>query len=193
MLDILRQTPTSAEKEMEIAQLGNPILRQQALSLSHDQFSEYKDFFRNLESIMLEHNGVGIAAPQVSESIRAFIVASRPNARYPHAPLMEPTLMLNPEVTYQSDDIEMDWEGCLSIPGIRAKVPRSTEIVVRYETIAGELVEKTLNGFVARVFLHELDHLNGVVFLDRTESSEYVTEAEFQRIMSVNTPANTLN
>ncbi|RXJ70413.1 peptide deformylase [Veronia nyctiphanis] len=178
---------------MEIAQLGNPVLRQQALSLSHEKSDEYKAFFRDLESIMLEHNGVGIAAPQVSESIRAFIVASRPNARYPHAPMMQPTLMLNPEVIYQNDDIEMDWEGCLSIPGIRAKVPRSTEISVRYETISGECVEKTLSGFVARVFLHELDHLNGVVFLDRTESSEYVTEAEFQRIMSVNTPTSTSN
>ncbi|MFD2176021.1 peptide deformylase [Veronia pacifica] len=168
---------------MEIAQLGNPVLRQRAEAVKTSEFSELQPFFADLEKTMIVHHGVGIAAPQVSESIRAFIVAPKPNSRYPNAPLMPPTLMLNPKLISQSENIEMDWEGCLSIPGIRAKVPRASEIEVSYQTLDGNTVDTQFSGFAARVFLHELDHLEGIVFLDRTDSSEYVTDAEFMRII----------
>lgn len=169
---------------LEIAQLGNPILRQLATPLTPGQLTRYAPFFAALEKKMLEHNGVGIAAPQVSESVRAFIVASSPNPRYPNAPHMAPTLMINPELIWSSKETEKDWEGCLSIPGMRAKVSRHNKIEVRYTTIDGHEVKSHMEGFIARIFQHELDHLNGIVFLDRAEKHDYATEAEFMKIIS---------
>ncbi|MCG7584833.1 peptide deformylase, partial [Photobacterium sp. OFAV2-7] len=103
---------------------------------------------------------------------------------YPNAPQMEPTLMLNPELIWSSKETEKDWEGCLSIPGMRAKVSRHKKIEVRYTTIDGHEVKSHLEGFIARIFQHELDHLNGIVFLDRAEKHDYATEAEFMKIIS---------
>lgn len=164
---------------LTIAQLGNPILREHAAPLSAGQYQDFAPFFKALQHKMLEHNGVGIAAPQVNESIRAFIVASRPNPRYPDAPMMEPTLMLNPEIVWASESMEKDWEGCLSIPGIRALVNRHSHIEVRYDTLEGKEVKTQMEGFIARIFQHELDHLNGLVFLDQAEKADYYTEAEY--------------
>src|ERR1700677_4999174 len=104
-----------------------------------------------------DSNGVGIAAPQVYESKAIFIVASRPNPRYPTAPLMNPEVVINPEILERSTTIVKDWEGCLSIPGIRAEVPRHREIKVRYQSIDGLLIERDFSDFVARIFQHEDD------------------------------------
>ncbi|KLV09604.1 peptide deformylase [Photobacterium aquae] len=164
---------------LQIAELGHPVLRKQARPLPPETFSQYGAFFTALEKKMLYHNGVGIAAPQVGESIRAFIVASRPNPRYPNAPVMEPTLMINPEILWASADMEKDWEGCLSIPGIRALVSRHKHIEVRYFTPEGEEITTRLDGFIARIFQHELDHLNGLVFLDRADKTDYYSESEY--------------
>jgi peptide deformylase len=129
-----------------------------------------------------EADGVGIAAPQVHESQSLFIVASRPNARYPDAPLMEPEVVINPEILDRSPEMIKGWEGCLSIPGIRGEVPRHRTIRVRYRNLEGSMVERELTEFVARVFQHEYDHLHGVVFLDRLESvRDIVSEREYQR------------
>ena len=113
---------------LDIAELGNPILRCQAQSI--DQVREPKilqlidDLITTAESL----NGVGIAAPQVSESYRLFIVASRPSIRYPQAPKMNPTAMINPTIISYSKEIVKDWEGCLSVPGLRGLVPREATI-----------------------------------------------------------------
>lgn len=168
---------------LDIIQLGNPILRAQAVTLTSVQIEQSAPFLGSLKDIMSKYQGVGIAAPQVGQSVRAFIVASRPNARYPHAPLMEPTAMINPELLWQSDEMEQDWEGCLSIPGIRAKVNRHKRIQVRYQTESGQVIETEFDGFIARIFQHELDHLNGIVFLDRADKHDVVTESEYQKLM----------
>lgn len=126
--------------------------------------------------------GVGIAAPQVYEPLSLFIVASRPNPRYPHAPEMEPTVTINPEILWRSDETEKGWEGCLSIPGLRGLVPRHKRIGVRYLDRRGELIEAEYDGFLARVFQHEFDHLQGMVFVDRLETTlDLVTEKEYLR------------
>ncbi len=129
---------------------------------------------------MLKANGVGIAAPQVASSRAIFIVASRPNPRYPDAPSMEPLVVVNPEIVERSGDLVPGWEGCLSIPGFRGLVPRHPRIVARFLTVDGEAVERTFEGFIARVFQHEDDHLRGLVFLDRLASRrDVVTEKEY--------------
>ncbi len=99
--------------------------------------------------------------------------------------LMKPTAMLNPELLSASNDTETGWEGCLSVPGIRGLVRRNRQVRVRYLTREGDICEEEYEGFLARIFQHEFDHINGVVFLDRVEDShELVTEKEYLRIVS---------
>ena len=155
----------------EIAQLGATVLRLQAQIVADSQSAETKQLIASLQDTLATTQGVGIAAPQVGVSKRLIIIASRPTLRYPSAPLIEPTVMINPAFQPLSDAKEKDWEGCLSIPGIRALVPRYTEIAVSYTDQQGGLVETRLEGFVARVFQHEFDHLEGMVYLDRVENN----------------------
>jgi peptide deformylase len=165
-----------------IAQLGNPILRQQAQLINNVQDEYFQQLIDALITTATAANGVGIAAPQVSESYRLFIVASRPNPRYPSAPIMEPTAMINPRILAHSTDIVKGWEGCLSIPGIRGLVPRYQAIEVEYTTRDGQLHRQELTDFVARIFQHEYDHLDGIVFLDRVENTQdLMSEQEYQQ------------
>jgi len=172
-------------KLFEIAQLGNPILRQQAQPVADVTDKEIQTAIDALIETAISVNGVGIAAPQVSRSQRLFIVASRPNPRYPHAPLMEPTAMINPEIIAHSTEMVKDWEGCLSVPGIRGLVPRYQKIEVAYLDRDGHPQRQEFTDFVARIIQHELDHLNGIVFIDRVESDrDLYTEEEYQVLIS---------
>ncbi|NJN87377.1 MAG: peptide deformylase [Leptolyngbyaceae cyanobacterium SL_7_1] len=172
-----------------IAQLGEPVLRQPATLIEDSQAPWVQSLIDRLLVTLHQSNGVGIAAPQVAQSHRLFVVASRPNPRYPNAPLMNPTAMLNPRLISHTEDTVRDWEGCLSIPGIRGLVPRYSAIEVEYQTREGELHQQILEGFVARIFQHELDHLNGVVFLDRLESvQDIITDQVYLQRLQTPTP-----
>ena len=166
----------------QIAQLGHPVLRAPVEPVGVPVADEIRSLVADMLLTLRDANGVGIAAPQVYESKAIFIVASRPNPRYPTAPLMDPEVVINPEILERSTDIVKDWEGCLSIPGIRGEVPRHREIKVRYQSIEGQLIERQFSDFVARIFQHEDDHLHGIVFLDRLESTrDVITEKEYQK------------
>ncbi len=168
----------------QIAQLGQPVLRQTSEPVKDITNPSVQSLIDDMLATVADVNGVGIAAPQVYVPLRIFIISSRPNARYPHAPEMEPFAVINPELIISSEDAVKDWEGCLSIPGIRGLVPRSRRIGTRYLTRAGLIREEEFTDFAARIFQHELDHLNGTVFLDRLESSrDIVTEKEYIRMM----------
>jgi len=167
---------------LQIAQLGHPVLRQRASEVADPHGSGIQELIGDMLLTMTDGNGVGIAAPQVYVGSRVFIMASRPNPRYPNAPTMDPVAVTNPEITWRSDDTQTDWEGCLSIPGIRGLVPRHTEIRVSYMTLDGVCIEQHYTDFVARVFQHEYDHLEGVSFLDRVATTrDIVTEKEWMR------------
>ncbi len=169
----------------QISQLGHPVLRTPVEAVDFPVPESIRSLIADMLVTLRDANGVGIAAPQVYESKAIFIVASRPNPRYPTAPLMDPEVVINPEVLERSTAIVKDWEGCLSIPGIRGEVPRHKEIKVRYQSVEGQSVERELGDFVARIFQHEYDHLHGIVFLDRLDSPrDLVTEKEFQRLMA---------
>src|SRR3569832_2699569 len=169
-------------QSLQIAQLGNPILRQQAQLVNNVRDERIQQVIDALIVTAAASNGVGIAAPQVSESYRLFIVASRPNARYPNAPLIDPTAMINPRIIAHSTEKVKGWEGCLSIPGIRGLVPRYQAIEVEYITRDGQLHQQQFTDFAARIFQHEYDHLDGIVFLDRVESTQdLMTEQEYQQ------------
>lgn len=168
----------------EIAQLGAQVLRLQAEAVIDVHDVEIRQIIEAMQSTLATTSGVGIAAPQIGESKQIIIMASRPTPRYPSAPLMEPTVMINPGFRILSETKEKDWEGCLSIPGIRALVPRYQEIVIRYTDQQGEPVETQLSGFVARIFQHEVDHLEGKTYLDRVENNtDIFAESEFFKLV----------
>jgi peptide deformylase len=169
----------------EIAQLGAEVLRLHAEPVAEINSTETHALLDAMRATLANTQGVGLAAPQIGISRRAVIVASRPTPRYPNAPLMEPTVMLNPSFVPLSEATEKDWEGCLSIPGIRALVPRFKAIRIEYTDEQGNLIETRLEGFIARVFQHEFDHLNGLVFLDRVESNRDIfSESEYLKLFS---------
>jgi peptide deformylase len=168
-----------------IAQLGNPILRTVSKEIACLEAPAIRSLGDDLLETARHSNGVGIAAPQVSEPVRMIVIASRPGVRYPNAPELSPVVMVNPEVLWTSKEKESGWEGCLSIPGLRGLVPRHLRVGVRYLTMDGEKREVEYEGFPARVFQHEFDHLQGVLFVDRLESlNDLVTEQEYQRRLS---------
>jgi peptide deformylase len=168
--------------ELQIIELGHPTLRQIAqpvLDVSNDRLQSLID---QLRLTIQQTNGVGIAAPQVDCSDRLFIVASHPNSRYPNAPKMLPIAVINPKILAHSDEQVDGWEGCLSVPGIRGFVPRYRTIAVEYTGRDGKLYQQEFTDFIARIFQHELDHLDGLLFLDRVKSSrDLMSEKEFQR------------
>lgn len=169
---------------LEIIQLGHPVLRSVAQPIENIGDCQLQKLIDNLIATVGKANGVGIAAPQVAIGQRLFVVASRPNLRYPHAPVMAPTAMINPQILAHSTEINKDWEGCLSIPGIRGLVPRYQAIEVEYTNRDGKRQRQELTDFVARIFQHERDHLDGIVFLDRLESTQDImTEQEYQKIL----------
>ena len=164
----------------DIAQLGAAVLRQTALPVDDALSEEVRQIVENMQTTLASTQGVGLAAPQISVSKRIIIVASKPTQRYPLAPVMAPTVMINPVYQPLSELKEKDWEGCLSIPGVRALVPRFKEILIQYTDLQGCQQEIKLNDFVARVFQHEADHLDGKVYLDRVENNEdIIAESEY--------------
>ncbi len=168
-------------KSLQVMELGHPVLRKTARPIEEAQRIFLQPLMDQLIQTAQQANGVGIAAPQVGTSERLFIVASRPTPRYPHAPVMAPTVMINPQIISHSEERVKDWEGCLSVPGVRGLVPRYQAIAVEYIDRDGQPQQQELTDFVARIFQHELDHLDGILFIDRVESTEdLISEQEYQ-------------
>ena len=168
---------------LEITELGNPVLRIKAKRVRNVLDQAIQSLIDDMIITTKAANGVGLAAPQVGESLRLFIMSSYPNKRYPDAPEMIATPVINPQIIDYSSEMIKDWEGCLSIPGIRAPVARHKFIDVKYTDRHGQPVEERLYDFVARIFQHEYDHIEGIVFLDRLEdNSEIITEKEYFKL-----------
>ncbi len=169
---------------LQIAHLGNPSVGKKAKPVANPQGREIQQLIDDMIATCKEVDGVGIAAPQVYKPLRLFILASYPNPRYPRAPKMKPLAIINPKILFFSKNKTKDWEGCLSIPGIRGLVPRHTSVRVEYTTRNGARVKKTFKNFVARIFQHEYDHIEGMIFLERVETSrELISEKEYQKMM----------
>lgn len=165
---------------MKIAELGNPILRLLSQPVTDVADPDVQTLIDNLIHTAIQTNGVGIAAPQVAKSFQLFIVASRPNLRYLHAPIMEPTPMINPQIIAMSDEQAVGWEGCLSVPGLRGQVKRAKEVEVRWCDRYGKEHQQVFTDFVARIIQHEYDHLNGKVFIDRVATTmDLMSESEY--------------
>lgn len=172
---------------LEIVELGNPVLRTKAKEVKDISDPKVQQLIDDLIFTAHEASGVGLAAPQVGQSLRIFIIASYPNDRYPEAPEMIPTPVINPKIISYSDGLVKGWEGCLSIPGIRAPVLRHRSVKVKYFDREGNELEAMFEDFVARIFQHEFDHIEGIVFLDRLEDNfEVITEKEYFKLFNEN-------
>ena len=158
---------------LAVAQRGEGVLTLKAAPVTQAelQSSWLNELAAAMQATMLERNGVGIAAPQVYVSKRIIIVASRPNPRYPDAPEMDAVVMVNPEILEQSAHTVLGEEGCLSVPDERGLVARAEMVKVRYLTLQGESVKSIFHGFPARIVQHEVDHLNGVLFVEKMDIS----------------------
>ncbi|SCC70781.1 peptide deformylase [Acinetobacter albensis] len=156
---------------LAVAQRGEVILTLKAASVTTLELNSawLNELAAAMQATMLERNGVGIAAPQVYVSKRVIIVASRPNPRYPDAPEMDAVVMVNPEILEKSESTILGEEGCLSVLNERGQVARAEMVRVKYLTLQGELVETVFHGFPARIVQHEVDHLDGVLFVERIE------------------------
>ncbi|RZG47760.1 peptide deformylase [Acinetobacter wuhouensis] len=154
---------------LPVAQRGEAILKLIAAPVVETEFSStwLLELSKAMHSTMRERNGVGIAAPQVYVSKRVIIVASRPNPRYPDAPEMEAIVMVNPEIIQKSVQTVLGEEGCLSVPNERGEVARAEQITVKYQTLNGDEITQVFQGFPARIVQHEIDHLDGVLFVER--------------------------
>ena len=165
--------------------MGHPVLRAKArpLQASEIRSPQVQQLIDDMLETMQEYQGVGLAAPQVHASIRLFVagVGQDPEEEEDGAEVPE-MVLINPEISVVGRETVEDWEGCLSIPDIRGRVPRARQIVVRAYDRAGKRVEIKAANFTARVIQHETDHLDGVLFFDRMESFETLTFLEeFQR------------
>jgi peptide deformylase len=161
---------------LKVARMGHPVLRQKARALEKHEVKSpaLQQLIDNMFETMHEYSGIGLAAPQVHESLRVFVAHLDPNGRGEG----EPTAIINPEITVVGDRTIEGWEGCLSIPDIRGMVPRAFDINVAALDRQGKRIEFTAQDFPARVVQHETDHLDGILFFDRMRTFESLTYME---------------
>ncbi len=161
---------------LKVARMGHPVLRQRARAVDKHEIRtpEFQKLIDDMIDTMEEYSGIGLAAPQVHESVRLFVAVLDPDDKGEG----EPTALINPEVAPIGSEVVEGWEGCLSIPDIRGRVPRATRIKVSALNREGKRVEIDAHDFPARVIQHESDHLDGVLFLDRMRSFDSMTYLE---------------
>lgn len=165
---------------LKVARMGHPVLRAKTRALDRNEIrhATIQRLIDDMLETMAEYHGVGLAAPQVHEELRFFVAALNPGSDDDEDEEVEPIVLVNPEITRVGSDIVEDWEGCLSIPDIRGRVPRAREIKVRALDRKGEKIELRAENFAARVIQHEADHLDGILFFDRMRSFESLTFLE---------------
>ncbi|MEX0805784.1 MAG: peptide deformylase [Candidatus Binatia bacterium] len=169
---------------LKVARLGHPVLRKLAEPISDQELrsDRMRQFIDDMIETMMEYDGVGLAAEQVHMSKQVVVLEVADNPRYPDKPRVPLTVLVNPMITPLTEEFEEDWEGCLSIPDMRGKVPRYKTVKVQALDRHGAQVEFVAIGFHARVIQHEWDHLNGKVYLDRMRDfSSLSFLAEFAR------------
>lgn len=155
-----------------ILKMGNPVLREQSRLIKEDEFgsSFLKDLIQDMSETMASAGGIGIAAPQIGELVQVAIVGiEKENPRYDIEVEFDEEIIINPEIEYLTKDLSGNWEGCLSVPGLRGYVERPAEVRVKYRDINGEHKEIHSDDFVAIVLQHELDHLFGKLYVDRID------------------------
>jgi peptide deformylase len=168
----------------KIATIGHPVLRKVARPLSIDELrsAETQRFIDDLIETMVDANGAGIAANQVYEPIRVCVIWVKDNPRYPYKPNIPLTILVNPELELVPGETFDNYEGCLSVPNLRGLVPRAARARVRAWDREGKPLDYEVKGLAAGTFQHEVDHLDGKLFVDRVkDTTSLATWQDFER------------
>lgn len=150
-----------------VLRMGDPRLLETARPVTRFDDPELHRLIADLFDTMHEHEGVGIAAPQIGVGLQVVTFGFQSNARYPDADAVPRTVLINPQLTPLGTDEEEGWEGCLSVPGLRGQVPRFSRLRYQGFDAMGQAIEREVEGFHARVVQHECDHLYGVLYPQR--------------------------
>ncbi|MBM3184330.1 MAG: peptide deformylase [Chlamydiae bacterium] len=168
--------------KLPIRYFGDPVLRQKAEPIS-EITPEIIQFAHDLVETMIAHHGVGLAASQVGKLLRIYVFRDEWLNDKGQYELGHPQIAINTTFSNPSKETEEMLEGCLSLPGLHVKVKRPKKIHIRYQNLKGEWVEQDLDGFLARVNMHENDHLNGVLHIDRASAKDRkAMESALQKI-----------
>ncbi len=149
-----------------VLKMGHPLLRQVAVPVTRFG-EELEALVADMDETMHSLSGAGIAAPQIGVSWRVVIFEVRENPRYPHVTPVPYTVLINPEIAPLGDEMDEGWEGCLSVPGMRGLVPRFRRLRYSGLDLHGAPIDRTVEGFHARVVQHEVDHLDGILYPQR--------------------------
>ena len=169
---------------LKVARIGHPVLRQPADPLTLDEIRspDTQRLIDDMVETMREYDGAGLAANQVHTLKQVCVIEVLGNPRYPDAPDVPLTVLINPVVTPLTDEIEDGWEGCLSVPDMRGLVPRFAAVRLEAYDREGGRIDVVAKEFFARVIQHETDHLKGIVYIDRMRDlSSLSFMAEWQR------------
>ena len=147
-----------------VLKMGDPLLLQRSVEVDAFGTPQLQALLQDMRDTMAAEEGAGIAAPQIGVSLRVVIFGFESNERYPDAPPVPATVLINPTLEVQDDEREEGWEGCLSVPGMRGLVPRYKRLRYRGFDASGQPIDRTVDGFHARVVQHEVDHLDGVLY-----------------------------
>ncbi|MBX3258495.1 MAG: peptide deformylase [Labilithrix sp.] len=168
----------------KIATVGHPVLREVTRALTKEELRSdaVQRFIDDLVETMRDAAGAGLAANQIYEPVRITAIEVAENPRYPYKPNYPLTILVNPVVTPTTDETFLNYEGCLSVPNLRGEVRRFTAVRVRAWDREGNDLDLEVKGLTAGTFQHEVDHLDGKVFLDRVEDTRSLTTwADFER------------
>jgi peptide deformylase len=167
----------------KIAQIGHPVLRQQARAISREELAQpqTQQLIDDLIETMRDADGAGLAAIQIYEPVRLCAVEVRDNPRYPYKPKIPLTILVNPVLTPVGDELFDNNEGCLSVPNLRGMVKRFVHLKVSAWDRHGNPIEEVVHGLKAGTYQHEVDHLDGKIFVDRADPSTFATWTEFDR------------
>jgi peptide deformylase len=167
----------------KIAQIGHPVLREVARTVTREELASpaMQQFIDDLVETMRDADGAGLAAIQVYEPIRICAIEVRNNPRYPYKPPIPLTILVNPMLEPQGDELFDNYEGCLSVPNLRGVVKRSVHIRCTAWDRHGNPIDELVHGLKAGTYQHEVDHLLGKVFVDRADPSTFTTWTEFER------------
>ncbi|MBL1433884.1 MAG: peptide deformylase [Gammaproteobacteria bacterium] len=148
----------------EVLRMGTPSLFEVSLAIAEFDNNALHDLVADMFDTMALYSGAGLAAPQIGINKRLVIFGVEKNPRYPDVEVVPTTVLINPEIEFLSDEGELGWEGCLSVPGMRGAVERCTQIRYRGYDQYGQEIVREAEGFHARVVQHEVDHLDGVLY-----------------------------
>lgn len=151
----------------EVLRMGHPVLRERAKPVENLGSPELRELVADMKETMAAKSGAGLAAPQIGVSQRVVIFGVESNPRYPDAEPVPFTVLVNPKLVMLTRDVDEDWEGCLSVPGMRGVVPRYTRLRYSGFDEEGNPIEREAEGFHARVVQHECDHLDGILYPQR--------------------------